>query len=184
MRIITIFKNSALLLLSTFVLTSCGSLLKNDRLLNQVQSHIPEDGRYHLSAVTVEATDTEGNIIETSPIQVLGQSYFWTFKSLGDNEYEITATGSTSFTSNNQTFLEWKCNEARDVFVFEMSEENTIRNLRMLESGCPQGFLVNNATQLSLETIAVGAFQFNLLTQGNGIRSVERFTFRQLSGIR
>lgn len=140
-------------------------------------SHIA-DGKYYLSAGTVEGFDTEGDKVGPHALQVTGD-YFWIIKHIEGQKYEVTATGSAKISNSNNVVADLNCKGAQDVYVFDWTESGALRNLRQTETGCPQGLQSASAQQMSVERLSNNSFTYTVVTQEDGNRVIETYTFKK-----
>lgn len=137
-----------------------------------------EDGKYYLSAGVVEAFDSQGNKLDPQTLQITGD-YFWDMLYLKEGRYQITASGSTKISTENEILAEVNCVGARDVYIFELKEGNAIRNFRIQESGCPGNLKPVSSMQMSFEPLTSSSFIYTVTNTADGTRVVESFTFRK-----
>jgi hypothetical protein len=164
---------------------------KNDAPVNPNQQATPDkpeanpkssarlgEGKYFISAGTVEAFDNAGNKIDPQTLQITGD-YTWIVKSLGSEKYEVTATGSAKISSSNQVIAEVNCKGAQDVFAFTLLTSNALRELAIIESGCPQGIKAVGSQQMSINPVSDSTFVYTVASQEEGARVIESYTFRK-----
>lgn len=174
--------------ITAFTLSACGG----DDKKNEAPAAAPQtppakpddtpkgvvaDGKFYLSAGSVEAFDNQGNKLDPQTLQITGD-YTWSVEFLGENKYQITATGSTKINSQNQILAEVNCKGAQDIYVFELTESKAVRNLRTLESGCPGTFKPTASMQMTFEPLTEKSFIYNVTTQSDGLRIIESYTFK------
>lgn len=165
--------------LSALVLSvaACGGDGKKDNKSFKIQESGLSDGTYFLGAATVEGTNADGSRLDRQTLQVVGE-YSWKTKQLGGNKYRLTATGTAKLLLNNQLVTEFICSGARDVTQFKLAS-GRVTNMRVLESGCPAGFNVEGAQQMTVEKVDNDAFIFNFVETGDGARYFVTFTFNK-----
>ena len=136
------------------------------------------DGKYYLSAATLEASDAAGNSVPTQPLQVSGD-YFWIAKHLDGTKYEMTMTGAAKISSSNELQVEINCKGAQDVYTFDWQESGALRNIHQTESGCPQGLQASDSQQMSIERLGPSGFAYTVVSNKDGTRLVETYTFKK-----
>ena len=168
-------------MLSVLVLSlnACGAKdKKGDTTVNTQETGNLSNGKYFLGSATIEGFDTAGNRLNTVTLQVTGQ-YSWTMTSLGGERYELIATGNAKLLSNNQVAAEFICSGSRDVAQFQLTGANAVSDLRVTESGCPQGLGDAVASQMTIEALSSSTFVLTHVEIGNGTRIVSTFTFNK-----
>lgn len=134
------------------------------------------EGKYFLRAAMAEGFNNQGVKIDPQSVQVTGE-YTWTVEALGGEAYQVTATGNAKFSLNNEILFEVNCTGAQDVYTFELTSSNTLRSLRPVELGCPQGLRPVSAQQVSIQIQGKNSFAYIVASQGEGGRSIETYTF-------
>jgi hypothetical protein len=136
------------------------------------------EGKYFVSAASVEAFDNLGNKLDPQTLQITGE-YTWVVRPLGEEKYEVTATGSAKFSNSNTILVEINCRGAQDVYTFTLLNSNVLRDVKVIESGCPQGLKDVSSMQMSLEPLGSSAFVYTVAQQSGGGRVIETYTFRK-----
>ena len=142
----------------------------------KLEKHQLAAGEYRLSSSSYEGPDGQGGQIARTTLQVTGD-YLWDVATGENNSYTVTATGAADVSLNNTRIFAFNCRGARDVVSFEITTAKSIKNLRQIETGCPQGIQFSGTLQMSAESINKDSFEYTLVGQSNGERAIMSFTF-------
>jgi len=133
-------------------------------------------GKYYLKAGTVEYFDTVGNQLAPQQMQITGD-YFWIIEPQGGELYKASMTGVAKASLNNTTILDVNCKGAQDVYSFEITPTSALRNLKLLESGCPTTAQLDSAQQRQIEAVGKDSFIFTIAESEGGARAIVQYTF-------
>jgi hypothetical protein len=136
------------------------------------------EGKYFMSAGTVEYFDNTGVTLDPQPLQVTGDVN-WTVEPQGGEVYQVTMTGSGKVTFQNNVILDIRCTGASDLYSFTLSATNDVRDLTPVQLGCPQGGNSTAARQLSIKPLGQKSFVYTIVEQAQGQRAVVSLTFKQ-----
>lgn len=134
------------------------------------------EGKYYLTAGTVEYLDNAGNKMDPQPIQITGE-YTWTIDPQGAEQYVVSSTGSAKLSFQNNILMEVNCNGARDIYSFSLTSSNDVRELKPVQLGCPQGGVGTTARQMMINPLGKKSFVYTEAAQDGGARAIVMLTF-------
>ncbi|MCA2960268.1 MAG: hypothetical protein IOD12_08445 [Silvanigrellales bacterium] len=197
MKLSTFFSTTTLCLSSVVALNGCGSDSSSNKDKAETPAPAPaksgsgdgskkeaeaeagrlSNGKYYLKAHSFEAFNNEGVKLDPQTSQVIGD-YIWMLESTGGESYQLTMTGSVKLSNSNIVLAEFNCRGAQDVYTFEVTTSNALRNIKQVESGCPVGAKDFGSQQMQMEMAGKNSLVYTVASQTqDGVRVIETYTF-------